>query len=191
MIRHHWALIALGAFGCSRGDRPDPFADEVAMREAYAKKTLFEADAGRAWNVSSTSEYQFEEGFTLILYEQGKDALGPTFREHAFRWIGQTAHVRLKTHGKRNMKLSLRGWANEEAIRAKPVMNAFVDGVYVGTSGVIEEGHYVIETIVPAWALKRPWVDLVIRTNAVGFHWGDIPELKVLNVYHFSWTPTE
>jgi hypothetical protein len=174
-------VLLLG--GCSRSDGADPHAAEIATREAFAKRALEDAHAGRALGVSSTSEIQFEEGFSILSYDPPDD-----FHNHAFRWMGQNAHIRLKSHGKRAMKLVVVGWTNEKVIRAKPVMNLFIDGQFIATTNEIRDGHYWIETVVPEWVFRRPWVDLIIRTNAVGFHWGDPPELKVALVYRFGWT---
>jgi hypothetical protein len=173
--------------GCSR-TKVDPYADEIREREAFAKKTLEAVDAGRALGVTSTTEVQFEEGFGPLTYETDKDG-HPSFTNHAFRWMGQYAHARLKTGGARPMKLHIEGWVHHKVIDSQPVFSFYVDGVYVGSTDPIGgEGHYWVDKVIPTWALRRPWVDLVIRANAVGFHWGDAPELKVINVYKFGWT---
>jgi hypothetical protein len=179
-----WGVMALG---CSRNE--ELYADEIREREAFAKRLLDEADAGRALNVSSTSEIQFEEGFSILSYELDPNDGHASFRNHAFRWMGQNAHVRLKSHGPRPMKLFIQGWMHHKVVGTQPVIKLFIDGVYIKTSDPIPpHGHYKIEAHVPEWAIRRPWVDLTIRTTAIGFHWGDPPELKVLNVYKFSWT---
>lgn len=184
------ATLTLALFcmlGCSKGNA-DPHAAERVEREAFAKRMLEETDAGRAWRISSTHEVQFEEGFSPILYDPGKASGAGAIRDHAFRWMGQSAHVRLKTNGERPMRLHIVGWVNEDVIKAKPVMNLYVDGFLVEAGKPIEQGHFRIDIVVPAWALRRPWVNLVIRTNAVGYHWSDPPELSVANVSRFEWT---
>lgn len=178
------------ALGCSRG--VDPYGEEVTEREAFAKRTLIEADAGRALGVSSTSEIQFEEGFSILSYEPDAKDGHASFRNHAFRWMGQSAHVRLKSHGPRPMKLLVVGWMHHKVIGTRPVIHAFVDGVYIkSTEPIRSDGHYWLEARVPEWAIRRPWVDLTIRTTAVGYHWGDPPDLKVLNVYRFEWSEAD
>lgn len=175
--------------GCSNREKVDPYADEVREREAFAKRLLSEADAGRAFGVSSRSDVQFEEGFGILSYEGDKEDGHPSFTNHAFRWMGQNAHVRLKSHGARPMKLVLVGWVHKKVVGTEPTIHLYLDGVYVGSSKKIDPGgHYWLETIVPEWAIRREWLDLVVRTTAVGYHWGDPPELKVLNVYRFEWT---
>jgi hypothetical protein len=181
----------VAAVGCSR-TKADPYAEEVRGREAFTKKTLFEADAGRALNVASTSEVQFDEGFGLLSYEKDRDDGHPSITNHAFRWMGQNAHIRLKTHGSHPMKLIMAGWVNRKVVQTSPVIDLYIDGIYVGSCNPVgESGHYWIETTVPDWALRRPWVNLVARVNAVGFHWEDPPRLMVVNVYRFSWTEAD
>ncbi|HVH45814.1 MAG TPA: hypothetical protein VM925_25850 [Labilithrix sp.] len=183
------ALLAptLVVVGCGRS-KVDPFAEEVREREALAKTKLVEADAGRALSVSSTSEVQFEEGVGILMYEPDSDG-HPSFTNHAFRWLGQNAHVRLKTHDSHPMRIQMDGWVHHKVIGAWPVISLYVDGVYIGSTNPIGgTGHFSIDMQVADWAIRRPWVDLVIRTNAVGYHWGDPPELKVLNISRFAWS---
>ncbi len=182
-------LPVLAIIGCSSRNKVDPYADEVREREVFAKKLLLEADAGRALGVSSRSDVQFEEGFGMLSYEVDSEDGHPSFTNHAFRWMGQNAHVRLKSHGQRPMKLVLVGWVHKKVVGTEPTINLYLDGVYIGSSHSISpEGHYWIETIVPEWAIQREWLDLVVRTTAVGYHWSDPPELKVVNIYRFEWT---
>ncbi len=185
-------LVAiLAILGCSR-NKPDPYAEEAKARDAFTKRLLMEADAGRALGVSSTSEIQFEEGFGILSYEMDAKDGNASFTNHAFRWMGQNAHVRLKTHGSKPMRLQVVGWAHLKVIGSQPVIHVYIDGLYLGSTEPIGgEGHYWIEWTIPEWALRRPWVDLVLRTTAVGFHWADPPDLKVLNVYRFGWTEAD
>lgn len=191
--------LALTASACSRSEvqlePPNPFADEIARREAFAKKTLERLvdekfpDAGSdrvdPWRMTSTTEIQFDEGFSILSYEPAE--IFPPVK-NAFRWMGQRAHVRVKAHDGKAMKILLAGWAHLQMLKTHPVMDFFIDGFYVGSSKPIEKEHYWIDDItVPAWAVRRPWVDLEIRTNAVAFHWGDPPTLRVLLTYRFEW----
>jgi hypothetical protein len=198
-LRSFVSLVALAAaplalavgLGCSRSN-VDPHADEVREREAFAKQKVLEVDAGRALGVSSSSEIQFDEGFGILSYETDPGDGHPSFWNHAFRWMGQNAHVRLKTRGSKPMKLLMVGWVHRKVVGTQPVLDIFVDGAYLGSSDPIGgEGHYWLEKTIPAWALRRPWVDLVVRVTAVGFHWSDPPDLKVINVYRFGWTEAD
>jgi hypothetical protein len=181
-------LLSANAIACSKSGE-DPYAAETAQREAFAKARLEEVDAGRAWGVSSTSEIQFDEGFGMLSYDPPDQTKSPSFYNHAFRWMGQNAHIRLKAHGTHPMKVVVAGWLHENVTRTRPVINVFVDGYYAGSSGLVEKaGHYWIDLTIPSWMFRRPWVDLTLRTNAVGFHWGDPPQLNVALVYKFSWT---
>lgn len=182
--------------GCSRSDKLAPYASEIAEREAFAKNVLVDAGASRALGVSSTAEIQFDEGFGILSFDPPGDLLpdggiAPHLFNHAFRWMGQNATARLKTRGGKAMKLLVAGWAHHGVIQAKPVISAYIDGHYIDSVGPIEAGHYWLETVVPPSVMRREWVDLTLRTNAVGFHWSDVPELNVLNVYRFEWTEAE
>ncbi len=180
------ALALATCLGCSRGDPGapvDPYADETARREAFIKHSMLEADAGRALGMSSTAEIQYEEGLSLLSYDPPDD-----FHAHAFRWMGQRAHIRLKTRGRRTMKIVMGGWIHEKVIRTHPVMSLYIDNELMKTSKPIDREHFEIEAIIPDWSMRRPWVDLQIRTSAVGFHWGDPPELRVIVLYKFEWS---
>ena len=152
------------------------------MRQAFVESKLREADAGRALNVASSTRVQFGEGFSPLSFDPSDD-----FHNHAFRWMGQNAHVRLKTTGG-PMRLVMRGWVHEKIVQSKVVLTFFVDGAFVAATGPVEDEHFSVETVVPPEQLRRPWVDLTVRTSAVAFHWADPPELKVIVVYGFEWS---
>lgn len=167
---------------CSKAAPDAELAAEIARRESFAKSALEDAGAARAFGVSSTSEIFFEEGFSQITFDPPED-----YRNHAFRWMGPHAHVRLKSHGDRRMKLQVIGWVNEKVVRSKAVISLFLDGELLTTTGAIENGHYWAEAVVAPERLGRPFVDLDIETNAVAFHWAEPPKLQVALVYKFTW----
>ncbi len=179
------STVALG-LGLSACTKPYDDSADVKAREAFAKKAVFEEDAGRMWNVASTSEVQFEQDFSIIMYDPPDD-----FRAHAVRWMGQNAHVRLKTHGPKKMKLVIKGWVNEKVLRTHPVITLYIDGQYLPYyyPAKVEaiKDHYWIEAEVPARMLQREWVDLNIRLNSIGWHWSEPPNLQVAVLYGFSW----
>ena len=92
---------------CSRGDGADPYAAESAQREAFVRSALDAGGASRALGVASTYDIQFEEGFSILSYELDSKDGHASFTNHAFRWMGQHAHVRLKSHGARPMRLTV------------------------------------------------------------------------------------
>lgn len=178
------SVALVGALlGACRQRHDEQLDRELAEREAYAKRILLENDAGRLLGVSSTSEIVFEEGFGPVTY------LPPdSFRNHASRWIGQNAHVRLKAHPGKAMRIHVQGWLNEGVLRTRPQLSFFLDGVLLASRGPLEGAHYWIDVDVPADAQRRPWLDLNIRVNAVGYHWSDPPQLTVADIYNFGWT---
>lgn len=179
-------VAALALTACSRKD-PKPTRESVA-REEFARKTFADIHADRAWNVSSKSDVQFDEGFSGINYDPGKQDKRPSFYNHAFRWMGQHAHVRLKPHPQKRMKLVVGGWASEHDMRTHPVVQLFIDDYFLNSTDVLDNnGHFYFEQEVPAWMLQREWVNLIVKTNAVGFHWVDPPGLATLVLYRFEW----
>lgn len=177
------AFALLLAASCAKPPRDEKLEEEVKTREAYGRATVYAADAGRMLNVASTSKVIFAEDFSQILYDPPD-----TFRAHAFRWMGKQGHVRLRNEGK-PMKLVARGWIHEKMIKTWPVIDAYIDGAYVATSNAVEREHWNIETIVkPDLMQGREWVDLTLACNAIAFHWGEPPVLKVVVLYELSWT---
>jgi hypothetical protein len=175
--------------GCTQGRSDAEVRAEIARRETFARAVVVDAGAERMLNVTSTSEVLFQEGFSPVKFDPPDD-----YHNHAFRWMGQNGHVRLKTHGAKPMRLKIAGWVHEKVIRAKPVIQVFVDGRYVkpdvdGQERPIENGHYKIEAIVsPEVTHGAAWVDLEITCNAVAYHWSDPPELNVVVLYSFEWS---
>lgn len=168
---------------CSRPARDEKLEEEIRAREAYAKRLVEEADAGRMTKVMSRSDVIFEEGFSKVLYDPDED-----FRAHAFRWMGKQGHVRLRNTKNRPMRLYVEGWVNKKVIQAHPVITAYVDGQYLETTNEIWFEHWKLDVVVPPEMMRgREWLDLTLACNAVGFHWSDPPELRVIVVYDFKW----
>lgn len=180
-----WIPLVVGA--CSR-KRTMPSAEALA-RERYAATMFEDIDAGRAWGVSSKADVQFDEGFSTVMFDPPNQDPRPAFYNHAFRWIGQHAHARLRVHEQKKMKITVGGWTNEFVLRTHPVVELFIDGFFLAASGVLgTNGLYYIEQEVPEWMLRREWVDLVIKTNSVAFHWADPPNLQSVLVYRLGWS---
>ena len=188
MTRLRFALLlsSAGLFpavvACSTSN-DERVRQEIADRREFTKRILLEEDAGRLFGVSSTDDVMFEEGFSPVVF------LPPdSFRNHASRWIGQNAHVRLRRHPGRTMRLHVQGWLNKWVLRTNPQIAFYLDGVFLRSTGPLEGEHYWIDVDVPPETVRREWVDLVIRLNTVGVHWFDPPTLTVADVYNFSWT---
>jgi hypothetical protein len=180
-------LLILAACGESAKPTDDPkIKAEVEAREAFARRMLLAEDAGRALGLSSTKDIQFDEGFSMITYFPPDH-----FRDHAVRWMGQNAHIRLHGHPGKSMKLHIGGWANTDVLRTRPFLVLFIDGERLGQIGPVPpefQGHFWFDIVVPPEKLTREWVDLNIKANCVAFHWADPPTLQVLQMYNFEWT---
>ena len=176
------ALLGLTSAGCSKPNRSAELRAEVVKRQNFARKVAEDADAGRMLEVASSADAIFDDGFSAIMYDPPDD-----FHNHAFRWMGKNAHVRLHVVDGAPKHLVVAGWAHEKVIRAKPVISAYIDGTFIATTNAIEDGHFRIDVTVTPDLLKREWVDLNLFCNAVSFHWGEPPDLRVLVLYHFEW----
>jgi hypothetical protein len=177
--------LCASALATSCRDKPvDPAVTaEIAARGEFAKRLLLEEDAGTLLGISSSPDIMFEEGFSQILYDPQRQ-----WRAHPFRWIGQNAHVRLRPHPGKAMRLHIQGWASANELRTKPQVALYIDGERLKLDEPVEHEHFWIDVDVPPQMLRREWVDLNIRLNTVAWHWDDPPMLAVANIYNFTWT---
>lgn len=178
------ALAVTVCAGCSK-DRSAEVAAETARREEFRVALLRDAGANGALEMSSSSEVLFQDGFWVMQYDPPEDMKGI-----AFRWIGQNARARLRTHGDKPMDLELAGWIHTKVLMTRPVVSAYVDGQLVGDSGVVPpEGGYGIKArVTPDMLRGKTWVDLVLTVSSVSWHWSDPPDVRVAHVSHFVWT---
>lgn len=179
--------LALALSACSSKTKPQ-VAAEAAKREAYAKAISLDAGSINSWNVSSTNEILYQEGFSILSHDPPED-----FRNPAFRWMGQNAHVRLRSHGNRPMLLHLIGWVHKKVTMTRPTVAAYIDGQLVlATDAVAPTGHFNKKEWIPAELLKdQEWVDLRITVSAVAFHWADPPDLRVVVLNELHWRETD
>lgn len=185
------ALVAiLIVSGCAKSKRNESMEREVAARTAYARQAAVENDAGRMLKVSSNEDAIFEEGFGAVQFDPPDD-----FHAHAFRYMSRISHVLLRTHPRlfggqlEPMRLRAMGWVNEKVVKTHPVISSYVDGILIGTTGIIDDnGHWRLDAVLnPDLFRGREWVNLVLECNAVGFHWSDAPALQVIVLYEFDW----
>jgi hypothetical protein len=183
-------VLALGlaacATGCGSKSRRADAEAEAAAREAFARAAAIDGGIGNALNVTSRADVLFEDGFSIVSYDPPDD-----YRAHAFRYMGQRGHVRVHSHGDKNMHFALRGWINEKVIRAKPVVTAYLGGLRIADTGAVEDGVWGLDVKVPAELLRDvDWVDVIVTVSAVAFHWGDPPELRVVVINSLEWWET-
>jgi hypothetical protein len=181
-------LSALSSLvGCAKGPSEAETNEEISRREKYVKSLLV-VDGGPApaTRVGSTTEVHFEEGFTGVQFDPPDDA-----RSHAFRWMGQRGHVRVRTRGRQPMHLRVAGWLHEKVLHQRGTVAAYLNGQITGPAFPTDEkGIFVIdETLDPALFHDEEWVDLHIMPSSVVFHWADPPDLKVVVIFDFQWEP--
>lgn len=174
---------AAAVVGCGKKRVSDEVAAEAQRREQSRMQFLRAEDAGRAAGVSSRPDVFFEDGFSKLFYDPPDD-----YRNHAFRWMGWNAHVRLKRHGDKRMKLRVLGWANNKVLHSWPTLAGYVNGVPVGEAPPMEKAHYWLEAdIDPAMFNGEEWADLNLLFSTVAYHWSEPPNLMVGLVYRFDW----
>lgn len=171
--------------GCSAKEPKPEVAAESADRERVGHEAAIDAGAARELGIGSRNDVLFDEGFSIVSYDPPS-----SYKNHAFRWMGQRGHVRLHAPGHRPRLLKLVGWVDEHVIRTKPVLVLYLNGHRLFDMPPIEEhGHWHLETLVPAELMpKAGWYDLLITLNAVAFHWADPPKLSVAVLNDLQWT---
>lgn len=181
-------MLGLGAvtsmLACSRSEPDAAVAEEIARRDAFRVAMLDAEDAGRARSVSSRPDVMFEEDFTRVFFDPAT-----SFRNHAYRWMGRRAHIRLKTQGDRPMRVRALGWLDRKILYTKPFVTFSIDGQFVYETPPTEDGHFWGEFIVKPELLRTEWVDLVIAPSSIAFHWAAPPNLSVAVLYKFDWEP--
>jgi hypothetical protein len=176
-------MLAATALGCASKSRKAEAEAEATARDTFARAAVIDAGGGRALQVASRADVLFEDGFSIVSYDPPED-----YHNAAFRWMGQRGHVRLHSHGDKPMHLAIRGWVNENVIRAKPVITVYLEGHRIWDTGAIENGAWGVDADVPPGMLRDSgWVDLIIGVSAVAFHWGEPPDLRVVVVNSLEW----
>jgi hypothetical protein len=176
---------ALLAMGCS-AKRRDP-GEEVVRREAFVRQLTEREGLREAQGVSDSSDVHYEWGVSLVEYDP-KDE----YRAHAFRWLGQRAAIRLRSHGDRPMKMAVVGWVNQKVLRTTPTITTTVDGEPLSSVVADDKGFFVTGGIVKREQLKgADWVMLDIDLSSVSWHWADPPELRVAIILSFEWSEAQ
>ncbi|MCL2779835.1 MAG: hypothetical protein FWD73_17730 [Polyangiaceae bacterium] len=168
--------------GCSQ--KPD-VSEEIRLREEYAALEAKRAGATEAYRLQSTSEVIFADGFSNIEFDPPGD-----FRNHAFRYIGQGAHARLRSHGDKPMFLHIFGWLNRKLMQTRPFVSATIDGQYIGQQMQIgDDGLFWIDAVLSPQMLKHSdWVDLHIVLSSVQFYALEVPALKIGVLLDLVWS---
>ncbi|MBX3229658.1 MAG: hypothetical protein KIT84_04925 [Labilithrix sp.] len=175
------------------GKKSDEVRRQEHDRAVFAWTTLLAEEAGRAAGVSSRTDLTFEDGFGKILY--GDKGPSESYRDHAFRWMGQNAHLRVRRHDDEKMKLRVGGWVHNRVLHTSPVLTAYFNGVRMASTRPVtlegDDGHYRIEVTVddPSLWQGRSWADVNIVTSSIAFHWSEPPALNVVLVYFAYWDP--
>lgn len=104
-------VLAALATGCKRD--PD---SEAAVRASFVLEQSLAADAGRAWRLTTNDEVFFDDGWNPMETTPGDGVHG-----EAWRWMGRTALLRLRTHAQ-PMKLEITGRVPLHLLGSVPMM---------------------------------------------------------------------
>jgi hypothetical protein len=194
-------LIALVLIGC----RPPPDThEEVRRRDEFAQAIARDAGA-RGVELANAPDVRYESGFSDILYdEELKEKCWPSlpelecarrwqfagYRKTPFRWLGQHALLRLRSHGDKPMHFVVHGWVDQEALHTTPYISGYVDGRVLTTSDIVpKDGSFTIDAMVPADQLAgREWVGVTLDLSSIGWHWVDVRDLRIAVVDKVEWT---
>jgi hypothetical protein len=185
------ALIAL-SFGCSKKQEDPRVTEEIKRREAYAFALLkdggSEGGSVPASKVGSNGDVEFVDGFSKVEFDPPDD-----WRSHAFRWMNQKGHVRLRTKEvNESMRLTVGGWFNKKVMDTKPDLKLYLDGqpIFPRVPERLDDNPFTIEVDVdPTLFSGRDWVNLDLVVSTVGWHWLEYPDLHVMVILEVSWEP--
>ena len=193
-----FALVLLSLAACSSRRAP---TEEQVRRDAFVESLIAREHTGAAHGVSSRPDVRFEWGFSVIEYDAttpgepkkpSDDDPPKLIRSRAYRWMGQHAVIRVKSHGDKPMHLKLTGWVSPHLLRTMPTVTLYVDGQYLAYTVPVSWGGYGIEVVVPREMLAgADWVTLDLQLSSIGWHWAEPPGLQVALVDDVEWSEAE
>lgn len=168
------ALLA----GCKK--EPDPDAE---LRARYVKTLVDRADAGARFSLYDSDEVVFDDGW----YNPGW-YVPPSAKEGTFaRPMREHALVRLRSHGRRPMRLVLDGIPQIEHVKGPIWLTVTVEGQHIGFFPV--HGPLRAELEVPPEVLPESgWVDVALRASYVTFPPGDGRPISY-RLFSLAWEP--
>jgi hypothetical protein len=149
--------------GCKK--EPDPDAE---LRARYVKTLIDRADAGARFSLYDSDEVVFDDGW----YNPGW-FVPPSAKAGMFaRPMREHALLRLRSHGRRPMRLVLDGIPQIEHDKGPVWLTVAIDGQHIGFFPV--HGRLRAELDVPPEVLPESgWVDVGLQASYVTFPPGD------------------
>jgi hypothetical protein len=169
-------ILLLTLVACRQGD-----PEEIGRRDEVGRAAALDAGAV-GYHLAGSPDVRFDWGFSDIQY----DPPG-SFKNHPFRWFTRGS-LRLRSHGAKPMHLVLFGWVDQKTTRTKPVVSVFVKGTFFTSALPDKDGVFLVDTVIaPATLAGEDWVSLTLELSSVGFHYMDLPDLRVAVLNALTW----
>lgn len=173
-----------------------PVNPETEARERFIRELTVREGVPELWDLMSRSDVVFEDGWsaaTMIdptLSPKWTDAVPAqrTVRKLPARWLGPTAHLRLRARGDQPMRLRIWGAVNVEALFTRPRLTVTFDGRELSSRVIGDDGALSVEATIPADRLGG-WSDVYVTLSSVGEPWRDAGGLRVARVEGVAWEP--
>lgn len=189
------SLAAPAALGSGCGSEA-PVNAETEARERFIHDLAEREGVGDVWYVMSRTDVVFEDGWSLAQMVDPGPGVPWTeverpiasVRAVAARWLGPSAHLRLRSRTGRDMHLRMWGAINRNLLLTRPRVTATFDGVEISSRVVGDDGTFTIEAVIPA-AWLHGWSDVYVTLSSVGEPWREASSLRVARVEGVWWEP--
>lgn len=173
------AAVAAALIACKS---PADKGEEIRRRDEFARALALDASS-RDLRLATTNDVHYEWGFTDVI--EMPDAWHPT----PLRWIGQRAFIRLRSHGAKPMRFTVRGWIDHKPIQTLPFIDAYVDGKLCASGSTDSDGGlFSLECNVDTKMLaEHEWVGLTLELSSIGWHWVDVWDLRIALISEIEW----
>lgn len=162
-------VLDLAAIGDTGSTPPKHYTadEERTAREAFLKALAEREGTQEAYGLTSREDVRFEEGFSPLEFDPPGDV-----RKHAFRWVGQKAHVRLKSHGDKPSHLLIGGWSDQKNLMTHATLRVTINGHILASNVAATDGGIGADlTVDPSTLEGREWSDLYIEVTTLYYDW--------------------
>ncbi len=168
---HEQGMVVLDLAAISGSDSTPPkhyTADEErTARDTFLKSLAEREGTQEAYGLTSREDVRFEEGFSPLEFDPPGDV-----RKHAFRWVGQKAHVRLKSHGDKPSHLLIGGWSDQKNLMTHATLRVTINGHILASNVATTDGGIGADLTVDASTLEgREWSDLYLEVTTLYYDW--------------------
>ena len=170
--------------------------DETEARERFIRGLAEREGVGDVWYVMSRADVVFEDGWSAaqmvdpgpsLRWDEVARASG-SVRTIPVRWLGASAHLRLRTRSAVDMHLRLWGTVNLKMLFTRPRVTVTYDGLEFFSQVVGNDGEFTVEAVIPAeW--RHGWADVYVTLSSGGEPWREASSLRAARVEGVTWEP--